>query len=161
MTEGDSDTRLSRKSASVRKAQPPLLIAVNNRETAAPNRCRETAAARRGRQVLAGDEDAARSALRIKASVRDALDNATQRAAANAALAAKLEGVIESKQLQLLQRIREARADIERRRGAEGRGAGAGGAAEEGVRELRRASSSGGRRRGGGEGGGGAQWGGS
>ncbi|GBF98368.1 hypothetical protein Rsub_10763 [Raphidocelis subcapitata] len=110
-------------------------------------------------KVVAGDEDAARSALRIKASVRDALHNATQRASANAALASKLEAVIESKQLQLLQRIREARADVERRRGA---AAGGGGAAEEGARELRRASSSGGRRRGReGGGGGGAQQGGS
>jgi len=87
-----------------------------------------------------GDEEAARSALRIKASVRAALDSATRRAAANAALAGKLERVIEAKQLQLLQAIREAKGRLER-------GAAAGDAAgvAEGRRELRRASSSGSR----------------
>lgn len=85
--------------------------------------------------VLQGDEGAARSALQIKASVREALDSATQRALANAALAGKLERVIEEKQIHLLQAIREARAELDRRSGGDAARA----TAQQ--RELRRAGS--------------------
>ncbi|KIY95991.1 hypothetical protein MNEG_11970 [Monoraphidium neglectum] len=122
--------------------------------------------------VAQGDEAAARSALQIKASVREALASATRRALANAALASKLEAVIEQKQasfarwgsagaeeatgvfemrscqVELLQSIREARAQLERWQG--------GGIDQQQQRELRRATSGGRRERGGGaEGGGG------
>ncbi|KAI8467466.1 MAG: hypothetical protein J3K34DRAFT_430419 [Monoraphidium minutum] len=96
--------------------------------------------------VAAGDEAAARSALEIKASVRTALEGAARRAVANAALAAKLEGVIERKQLELLQAIREARTELERRSAADDRGGSSDGgetAAEAQQRELRRVSSGG------------------